>query len=143
MLSLTIPSVNVDTPAVPSHTQEALSSDQNEPNVANENKSDQWKSTVYATAKLFLCEAEESSAVSSPLKYVVAGLCFILENCEVSTTLPRVRYSQGSQLPQQTKANKEVIESLAPRVKALSVSLCTPVSEGNGKEETRRKELER
>jgi len=40
------------------------------------------------------------------------------------------------------KANKQAIESLAPRVKALAELLCTPVSEGDIKEESRRKLLE-
>ena len=45
--------------------------------------------------------------------------------------------------PQQTRANKQAMESLAPRIKALSVSLCKPIPEGNGKEEMRRRELEK
>jgi len=44
---------------------------------------------------------------------------------------------------QQTKANKQMIESVAPRVKALAELLCAPVSEGDAKEQERRKELER
>ena len=36
-----------------------------------------------------------------------------------------------------------MIEALAPRVKALSTLLYMPVSGGNNKEETKRKELER
>jgi len=103
---------------------------------------DQWKSAAYATAKLFLCEAEESANASSSLNHVVAGLCFILENSEVSPPSP-TRQLQRSQVPQRTKANKQAIESLAPRVKALSASLCAPVSEGDDKEGMRRKELER
>jgi len=43
--------------------------------------------------------------------------------------------------PQQTRANKQAMESLAPRIKALSASLCKPVPEGNAKEEMRREEL--
>ena len=43
--------------------------------------------------------------------------------------------------PQKTKANKQAIGSLAPRVKVLSASLCKPVSGGDGKEGRRRKEL--
>ena len=43
---------------------------------------------------------------------------------------------------QQTKANNQAIESLAPRVKLLAESLCAPVSEGDIKEESRRKILE-
>jgi len=46
------------------------------------------------------------------------------------------------QVPQRTKANTQEIESLAPRVKALAESLCTPVSEGDA-EGSRRKALER
>jgi len=44
--------------------------------------------------------------------------------------------------PQQTRANKQAMESLVPRIKALSASLCRPVPEGNTKEKMRRKELE-
>jgi len=79
---------------------------------------------------------------SDPLKDTVAGLCFILENCEVPHP-SHVHYPQHSQASQQSKADKQVIESLAPRVKALSTSLCSPVSEGDDQEEARRKELER
>ena len=43
---------------------------------------------------------------------------------------------------QRTKANQQAIESLAPRVKALSSSLCTSVLEGDAKERERRKKLE-
>ena len=43
---------------------------------------------------------------------------------------------------QRTKANKQAIESLAPRIKALSDSLCTPIPEDDAGEEARRKELE-
>ena len=44
--------------------------------------------------------------------------------------------------PQQTRANKQAMESLVPRIKALSASLCKPVPKGNGKEEMRRNGLE-
>ena len=43
---------------------------------------------------------------------------------------------------QQTKANNQAIELLAPRVKLLAELLCAPVSEGDIKEESRRKILE-
>ena len=43
--------------------------------------------------------------------------------------------------PQRTKANNQAIESLAPRVKSLSTSLCASVSEGDAQEEARREEL--
>jgi len=41
--------------------------------------------------------------------------------------------------PQQTRANRQEMESLAPRIEALSASLCKPVPEGNDKEEMRRR----
>lgn len=41
------------------------------------------------------------------------------------------------------KANKQAIESLVPRVRALADSLRTPVFEGDTKEQYRRKKLER
>jgi len=44
---------------------------------------------------------------------------------------------------QRTKANKQAIESLAPRVKALDGSVCAPVPKGDVKEQERRKKLER
>ena len=44
---------------------------------------------------------------------------------------------------QQTRVNKQMIKSLAPRIMALSASLCEPVSEGDYQEERRRKRLER
>ena len=45
--------------------------------------------------------------------------------------------------PQRTKANKQAIESLAPRVKELAERLCEPVGEGDVKERERRTRLER
>ena len=43
---------------------------------------------------------------------------------------------------QQTKANKQAIESLAPRVGELAELLCKPVPESDVKERERRKRLE-
>ena len=40
------------------------------------------------------------------------------------------------------KANKQAIESLAPRVKALAETLCKPASEGDMNERERRQKLE-
>jgi len=45
-------------------------------------------------------------------------------------------------VPQRTKANKQAIELLIPRAKALAETLCTPVPEGDIREESRRKILE-
>jgi len=47
------------------------------------------------------------------------------------------------QVSQQTEANTRAIESLAPRVEALTELLCAPVTEGDVKEGSRRKVLER
>ena len=49
----------------------------------------------------------------------------------------------GLTSPQQTKANKQAIESLAPRVGELAERLCEPVNEGDVKEGERRRRLER
>jgi len=46
-------------------------------------------------------------------------------------------------VPQQTEANTREIGSLAPRVKVLAESFCAPVSEGDIKEGSRRRDLER
>ena len=54
-----------------------------------------------------------------------------------------IRYSRRLPVPQRTKVNKQAIESLAPRVKALAERLCQPVPEGDIKERQRRKILER
>ena len=56
------------------------------------------------------------------------------------TLLPH--YLQRSLVFQRTKANREAIVSLAPRVKALSTSLCRFIIEGDIEERERRKKLE-
>jgi len=45
-------------------------------------------------------------------------------------------------MPQRTKANKQAIESLAPRVQALAERVCEPAPEDDIKEQKRRKTLE-
>ena len=56
-------------------------------------------------------------------------------------TFPR-RLSVTLTCPQRTKANKQAIESLAPRVKELAERLCEPVEERDVKERERRMRLE-
>jgi len=97
--------------------------------------------TTVATAKLILRTVKESSDAFPPLKSVAGGLCAILENAEVWPVY--VLNPRRLWLSQRTKANKQVVESLAPRVKLLAESLCVPVSEGDIREESRRKILER
>ena len=70
-------------PAPSRHVQEILSSNQNEPNVTDENKSGQGESTASVAAKLLLRGVRDSADAFGPLKSVAGGLCFILENCEV------------------------------------------------------------
>ena len=135
------PPDHADNSATLDQVQDGPSSNQSEPNALDGNKSKQWKPTAYATAKLFLSGVKESADAFPPLKSVLGGLCFILDNCEVWEP-SSICYPQHLQVPQRTKANKQAIESLAPRVKALSASLCKPVSEGDTSERARRKELE-
>ena len=123
-----------DIPGVPHPNENA------KPSVATGEKNLNWKSTASATAKLLLRGVRDSADAFGPLKAVAGGLCFVLENCEVrpSSCIP---YPQRSQVPQRTKANRQAIEALAPRVNALSASLYAPLSEGDAKEDARRKEL--
>ena len=70
--------------AVPDQVQRAPNSDQSKLNTAND-KVEWWKPTghVSAVAKLFLRAAKESADAFPPLKSLVGGLCFILDNYEV------------------------------------------------------------
>ena len=64
------------------------------------NKKSDWKSTAFATAKLLLRGVRDSADAFGPLKSVVGGLCFILENCEVrlsTQTLSRNSYRYPSE----------------------------------------------
>ena len=106
---------------------------------ADEDGSD-WKAMETISAKLLLRGVRDSADALGPLKSVAGGLCFILENYEVC--FPCNVYLQCSQTPQQTKANKQAIESLVPRVRALAESLCKPISEGDARERERRQKLE-
>jgi hypothetical protein len=96
---------------------------------------------VSAAAKLLLRGVNESADAFGPLKSVAGGLCFILENCEVWPS-SRISYPRGLQVSQRTKANKQAIESLAPRVEALAKLLCAPVPKEDIKERDRRNRLE-
>ena len=132
------PSDCVDASAIPDcGVQEDLRPDENpEPMAADdsENKSD-WRSTVAATVELL------RGVRDSPLKSVAGGLCVILENCEVwhpSRTFDArcLRPFQG------TEVDRQAIESLAPRVKTLSGSLCALIPESDVNEKQRTRKLE-
>jgi len=88
-LYLTIPSDNADTSAVRDHKSEAdvRSNKSAEPNAAANEDKRGWKSTAFETAKLLLRGVNDSADVFPPLKSVTAGLCFILDNCEVWSSL--------------------------------------------------------
>ena len=105
--------------------------------VVDKNRPD-WGSTASSSAKLILQTV--TADAFGPLKSVAGGLCFILENCEVrhlsSEAIGKLR------CPQRTKANKQMIESLAPQVKELAERLCKPVSESDVEEQERRTRLE-
>ena len=105
-------------------------------------KKSNWKSTAPASAKLLLRGVRDSADAFGPLKSVVGGLYFILENCEVCSSSDTPLNPRRSQILQRTKANKQAIESLAPRVKALAGLLCAPVSDHDIGEGSRRKKLE-
>ena len=111
------------------------------PSAAADESESGWKTTATASAKLVLRGVSSSSDAFGPLKSVAGGLCFILENCEV--WLPSVCYPRRSPVPQRTKANKQGIESLAPKVKTLNEMLCKPVPKSDSKERERRRRLKR
>ena len=74
-LSLTITSADADNPI-------GLDRSKSQQSATGDSK-ENWKSTVSATAKLFLCTVRDSADAFPPLKSVVGGLCFILENYQV------------------------------------------------------------
>ena len=99
-----------------------------------------WGSTASSSAKLVLRGVKDSVDAFPPLKSVAGGLCFILDNYEVwYPSWLSVRLT----CPQRTTANKQMIESLAPRVKELAERLCKPVRKGDVEEQERRTRLER
>jgi len=140
---LIFPSDNVATIAVPDHAPEIICTDESiEPNGTTKENKPNWRSTASATAKLLLRGVRDSADAFGPLKSVAGGLCFILENYEVRLS-SLIHYPRRLQVLQRTKANRQTIESLAPRIRALLESLCAPVSEGDTREKPRRNILER
>ena len=143
LLPLIIPSDNGGTPTIPDQAPEVLHPDKNvEPGPTVDEHKSNWKPTAFATTKLLLRGVRDFADAFGPLKSVAGGLCFILDNCEVWHPSRILHFPQSLHASQRMKANKQAIESLAPRVKALAESLCAPVSEGDIREESRRKILE-
>ena len=137
---LTVSSANVVASAITNPAQVDPSPNKSEPSTGDKNKSN-WRSTASAAAGVFLRGVRDSADTFGPLKSVAGGLCFILENCEVRRFF-RVCHLYRLEAFQRTKANTQAIESLAPRVKALSTSLCTSASGGDPREQERRTKLE-
>ena len=79
-----------------------------------------------------------SSVRSSP-SLEVSVLSWIIARCGTSPH----KLSATLMCPQRTKANKQAVESLAPRVKELAELLCEPVNKGDVEEGERRTRLER
>ena len=140
---LTVYSVHIGTIAIPDPVQEAPRTNEGQPSDADKNGSN-FISLASSTAKLLLRGVNETADTFPPLKSVTGSLCYILDNCEVWSS-SCIHCARRLQVPQRTRANKQAIESLAPRVKALVESLRAPVPEGdiNIKEKSRRMILER
>jgi len=95
---------------------------------------------VSATAKL-LCGVRDSGNASIPLRSVAGHLYFILENCQVWP--PTCTFSPQCLLSsQQTEVDKQAIELLALRVKALYESLIGPIQPSDVNEKKRGENLE-
>ena len=83
MLSLTVPSENVDNPALPDHGPEVIRPAESlEPSAVVDKKKSNSKPTASPTAEL-LREVRDSPGGYGLLKSVAASLCSILDNCEV------------------------------------------------------------
>ena len=134
--------VKVGTTAIPDRALGAPGpKDATGPGTSPGEKKSNWK-LASSTAKLFLRGVRDSADAFGPLKSVASGLCFVLDNCEVRLD-PPVRFLQRSHILQRTKANKQSVESLVPRIEELNKLLCMPVSESDTSERERRKRLER
>ena len=83
VLSLIGPPDDTGSSAILNQAQDAIASGKSEPDTMGGNTFKQWMSVTSATAKLFLRGVKESADVFPPLKSVVGGLCFIVDNFEV------------------------------------------------------------
>ena len=140
-LPLIVPPVNVGTSTGPDHIPEVPDPDKSigPSTVTDQSKSD-GGSAISVTVKL-LRGVRDSTNALSPLRSVAGGLCLILENCEV-LPCPLTFNPQHLQPFQQTEVDGRAIELLAPRLKVLSGSLCTPILPGDVSEKEREKLLE-
>ena len=88
-LCLIVPSDNADIFAIPGVPGDLRPNESAGPSAAanDSEKKSNWKSTASAMAKLLLRGVSDSADAFSPLKSVAGGLYFILENCEVRSSL--------------------------------------------------------
>ena len=93
LMCLIIPLRHADASAVPE--KELLHDDNTESDLATNEKKSSWKATTFATAKLLLRGVRGSADAFGPLKSVAGSLCFILENCEVRSSLHIHRQSSN------------------------------------------------
>ena len=140
LLPLIIPSDNIGA-TFPDYAQEVPYQGKSaEPSATTDTTTLGGRSAVSATVKL-LQVVRDSTNGFGPLKSVAGGLCLILENCDVWP--PSYRFNTQCLQPfQQTGVDEQAIESLAPRVKALSGSLYAPIPVGDVNEKVREKKLE-
>lgn len=95
-----------------------------------------------STGVKLLCGVRDSQNGFGPLRSLAGGLCVILENCKVWS--PSCIFNLQHLWPfQQAEVDEQAIESLAPRIKALSELLCAPIPLGDINEKEREKKLER
>ena len=110
LLCLIIPSHDADASAVPDHTRKPNYDENAESNTMASEKKSSWKSTAHATAKLLLRGVRDSADVFGPLKFVVRGLCFILENCEIWYSLAHtVTTLTGAPTHERERADDRVV----------------------------------
>ena len=88
LLCLIVPSDDSDIFAIPDVPGDLRPNESAEPTAAaDDSEKSNWKSTASAMAKLLLRGVSDSADAFGPLKSVAGGLCSILENCEVRSSL--------------------------------------------------------
>jgi len=117
-----------------------LGNESAEPSATGDGSGSDWGSIVSSTAKLLLRGVRDCRCLAAAQSCCRRSLFY---PGELRGAVPfLIGYPQSLQVPQRMKANKQAIESLAPRVKKLAESLCKPVSEGDVDERKRRQKLE-
>ena len=141
-LPLIVPPDNADASAVSNCVSEIPRPYESvEPSTVADGVTSDGISTPSATVKL-LCGVRDSLNSFGPLRSLAGDLCLILDNCKV-WPLSRTFNQQCLRTFQQTEVDERAIESLAPRIKALSELLRAPIPLGDVNEKAREKKLDR